>query len=589
MSKGAGGRWLSVNPIWQKSARARLRPRHLVTWSVVTLTLTLFVSLMIYMNLTENDWASPEDAAKAVLPGIVVIQAVLLMVFGTGAVAAGVSQERDEGLLDYQRMTPMRPTAKILGYLFGLPVREYVLFAMTLPVVGLVVWKSGFSLLTLGHFYAVFFTSVLVYHMTGLVAGMVAPKPRLASMMSIGLVTILYFVLPNLSRLGITFFEFLTIRPTFFGLLQRELPEYMRARAEDSGIDSFRDVPVLAGLVHPTAYTILVQGFLIAVMFSMVHRKWRHHLAHPLSKLGALLTFAGVAFFLVGSVWAMVVQEEAYQRVFRPFEQGVASAARRPESLEILLVLVTVILGVAYLTLVSAVTASRHTTLEGWRRAAKLGRRGLGLNSDAASSFPVAALMLLLSLGAGGLLLAKVGQLGEYYTAGPSVGSLVVIVAGCAGVAAFIQGGREWMSLRAFGVGLFLLWMAPLFAMLIMYSAFREFVAGTYVGLPCPPVLLGYSIAQMLESTTPLDGVEGQFLPPELLGSAEAITRTGAAGYVVAGLIAQAGRQRARSRLRILGRASAPGGSPLDSPPLAAPAPGLDRAAERPEAGAGVV
>lgn len=557
MSGVAGHGWLSVNPIWQKSARARLRPRHLISWGVVTLTVTLFVSLMIYMNLIENDWASPEEAAKAVLPGVVVIQAVLLMVFGTSAVAAGVSQERDEGLLDYQRMTPMRPTAKILGYLFGLPVREYVLFAMTLPVVGLVVWKSGFSLLTLGHFYAVFFTSVLVYHMTGLVAGMVAPKARVASMISVGLVTILYFVLPNLSRLGITFFEFLTIRPTFFGLLQQELPEHMRARAEVSGIDSFRDVPLFAGLLHPTVYTVIVQGFLIAVMFSVVHRKWRHHLAHSFSKLGALLTFAGVAFFLFGSVWAMVVQEQAYRRVFQSFDLDAAGPARWPGSLEILLILVVLILGAAYLALVSAITPSRHTTLEGWRRASKLGRRGLGLNSDAASSLPAAGLMLAVGLGSGWLLLAKVGQLGEYYTAGPSVGSLAVLVAGCVGVAAFIQGVREWVSLRAFGVGLFVVWMAPLFAMLIMYSAFREIVAGTYVGLPCPPVLLGYSIAQMLESTTPLTGVQGEFLPPELRGAAGTITQIGAAGYVLAGLGVQAGRFRARSRLRAMARGRA--------------------------------
>ena len=58
---------------------------------------------------------------------------IILMGLGTGQVASGLARERLEQLVDYQRMTPMTPTAKILGYLFGLPIREYFLFALTLP------------------------------------------------------------------------------------------------------------------------------------------------------------------------------------------------------------------------------------------------------------------------------------------------------------------------------------------------------------------------------------------------------------------------------------------------------------------------
>ena len=52
---------------------------------------------------------------------------------GTGSVAGGISREAADGMVDYQRLTPMTPLSKIMGYLFGLPVREYVLFATTLP------------------------------------------------------------------------------------------------------------------------------------------------------------------------------------------------------------------------------------------------------------------------------------------------------------------------------------------------------------------------------------------------------------------------------------------------------------------------
>jgi len=171
MSDAMGGRLLSVNPIWQKSLRSRLRVRHMLSWGVVTLTITAFVFLITYTTMTEQEMASGQDAAKATIPGVIVIQGILLMAFGSGAVSSGIATERDKGLVDYQRMTPMSPTAKILGYMFGLPAREYFLFALPLPFVAIAVAISDFSLLALGHFYLVFFTSVWVYHMTALVAG----------------------------------------------------------------------------------------------------------------------------------------------------------------------------------------------------------------------------------------------------------------------------------------------------------------------------------------------------------------------------------------------------------------------------------
>jgi len=548
MSADAAKR-LGVNPIWQKSARARQRPAHLASWGAVWLTITAFVSLMTYFTITEQGDASARDAAKAVLPGVFVIQAVILMMFGTGAVANGVSAERDEGLLDYQRMTPMSPTSKILGYLFGLPVREYTLFLMTMPFVIVAVIASGFSLWTLLHFYAVFFTSVWVYHMTGLAAGMVVPKPRLAQWLSMGLVVALYFILPNLSRLGITFFEFLTIRPTFFGLVQQELPPSLRAQAEASGIDSFRDVPFFGGLVHPTVYTLLVQGFMLSVLYVVVWRKWRNESSHVLSKVGALYAFGGVLVFVLASVWAVVVQEDAYRQIFAAIDDQLAMGPRSPQTLEILLMVGVVILGAAYVLAVAAITPSRHTVVEGWRRARKHGRERLPFNSDAASSLPVSILMLASVVASGAAIMVLARRHG-YFVEGPGVPAVSVLVAGLVGCGLFIQGLRERTSLRVFAVTVFLAWMVPLFAMMILFAAFEAFVPGSYVGLACPPVTVFYGVASMLESTTPLEGVEPAYVAPEMQVDAWSIAMTGAAGYAIAGAVMQWSRWRACGRMR---------------------------------------
>ena len=139
------------------------------------------------------------------------------MFLGTGRVASVTAEERESGLLDYQRMTPMNPFSKIVGYIFGLPAREYYMFLFTIffllhcVVAGKIPWDNVFQL------YAVFFCSVILYHLTAHAVGLVVPKPRAASWVSRIVVLGLYVALPGLGQAGISFLSFLTILPTYFG------------------------------------------------------------------------------------------------------------------------------------------------------------------------------------------------------------------------------------------------------------------------------------------------------------------------------------------------------------------------------------
>jgi len=543
-----------INPLCVKGLRSRCRLKFLISWGAIWLTISTFVFLSTYLTLVEQELSSKADAAKAALPGILVIQSIILMLFGTSTVASGVAQERDEGLLDYIRMTPMSPTAKVLGYLFGLPIREYILFAFTLPLVAIIVIISGFSLLTLAHFYLVFFTSVLVYHMTALVVGTVSPKPRLASMMSMGLVVILYFALPNLSRVGITFFEFLTIRPTFLGLLQQELPDGLRARAELNGIDTFRPVPFFNGTVRPTLYTIMVQGFLIAVMFSIVYRKWRDQANHLFSKTGALVVFGGVATFTLASIWSVVAQDEAYHQLFNPFG-SMDSSSRIPQTLYALMMIGLMILGGTYLFLICATTPSRNRTLVGFRQMRRLGRSNIPLAADAASSFPLAMIMLTITALAGAAILMLAHSKGDYIASSPSAQSILTVLVLLFAIGLSIQALAERIALRAFGVAAFLLWMIPFFTMVIFMAAFEAYEVGFYVGQPFPPVSMGLALGWLLESTTPVSGgdVSSQrFLPTDdnLTFHPQTVVTAGTIGYAAAALVLQRMRLRHRRHLK---------------------------------------
>jgi hypothetical protein len=533
---------LNLNPLWVRGIRERCRLKHMLSWGTIWVTIATFVFLVTYITMVEQEVSTKAEAAKAALPGILVIQAIILMLFGTGAVASGISQDRDDDLLNYVRMTPMSPTAKVIGYLFGLPAREYLLFAATMPLVIIIVVISGFNLLTLAHFYLVFFTSVLVYHMTALVVGMVSPKPRLSSLMSMGLVVLLYFALPNLSRVGITFFEFLTIRPTFFGLIQQELPEELRGRVEATGIDTFRPVPFLNGAIRPTLYTLMVQGFLIVTMFSIVHRKWRDQASHLFSKIGALVVFFGVSIFTFSSLWAIVAQDDAYARLFGSFDRE-GPIERIPETFFFLFMTCLMIVSGTYLYLICSVTPSKNLSMTGIRQAKRNGRSRISLLSDAASSLPVALAMISICFVWSIAIFSLAIKHGDYMSSAPSTLPIVASILLIVGTGVFVQGAAESTSLRVFGVFAFVLWMIPFFSMIIMFAAFEAFEAGLYVGQPFPPVSMGFTTAWMLETTAPPESFNSdfRFLPPEdeLTSSPARIAFTGAIGYTAAAIMVQ--------------------------------------------------
>ena len=61
------------------------------------------------------------------------IQVVLLVIMGAAQVNASVNGAAHSGILDFHRVSPLTPTELTLGFFFGAPIREYALFAATLP------------------------------------------------------------------------------------------------------------------------------------------------------------------------------------------------------------------------------------------------------------------------------------------------------------------------------------------------------------------------------------------------------------------------------------------------------------------------
>jgi hypothetical protein len=212
------------NPIFRRYCQSRLRLRGLGIGLLIVVLLAGFITALVVSIGVRND-SSPVDAARTGIIPLLVLQGLILFVVGTAQVAGGMVAERDEGVIDYQRLIPMSPLAKVLGYIFGLPVREYVLFGATLPFTAYLLWRGQVDWHVWLPLYSVVLTSTLLYHFTGLLTGTVVKNRRWAFLVSIGLVFALYTVIPQMARFGLVFFKYLTITPVFEESLPGILPQ----------------------------------------------------------------------------------------------------------------------------------------------------------------------------------------------------------------------------------------------------------------------------------------------------------------------------------------------------------------------------
>ncbi|MCU0751006.1 MAG: hypothetical protein MUF13_15810, partial [Akkermansiaceae bacterium] len=189
------------NPIFLRYCRSRLRPRGAGIALLITLLVAGF-SVALSTSIGGRFDMTPADAVRPAGIALFAIQSFVLFVIGTAQVAGGMTAERDEGVIDYQRLIPMSPVAKVMGYLFGLPVREYAMVLVTLPFTAWCLWQGEVELKYWGPLYVILFVTTLLYHFTGLVTGSVLRNRRWAFLTTIAMVFCLYTVIPQLAKFG---------------------------------------------------------------------------------------------------------------------------------------------------------------------------------------------------------------------------------------------------------------------------------------------------------------------------------------------------------------------------------------------------
>ncbi len=292
------------NPIVWKNLQARTRKQAMFSFLFV-FVISAFITFTTYGGIMRIQ-GDPIVAARTTIVPLAFVQWLIMMLAATGRITSGIIHERVTGTIEYTRLTPLSPLDKVIGYLFGLPVREYLLFFLTMPFMLFLLIRGEIPLSVIFPVYLVFFSSAILFHMVGMVLGLVMKEWRLSVVFTIALVIAINWVLPFFSFLGFPILQYLTVRPVFAEKITPLLPSDAVPSIEGAPqliTDLTAGVDFYTWEVSTTVFSLLLQGLLIFTLGLMVYRKWENDFGHSLSKLYAMFFYIAVQLFCIGTLW----------------------------------------------------------------------------------------------------------------------------------------------------------------------------------------------------------------------------------------------------------------------------------------------
>jgi len=453
-----------VNPIFQRFCRSELRVKKAIFWYLLVIIVCAFTVAVIYIPQVTRGQDTITAARAALLP-MLIIQGLILLFMGTGSVASGIAREKVDQVLDYQRLTPLQVREKIIGYLFGLPVREYVLFLLTLPFMGFVLVVGRIPVGNIIPYYLVFLSSTLLYHITGFVAGMISRKWRWSARISQGLIVLLYFVLPQLSHVGLVFLEFLTVRPVFAEKILPLVSENPQLEMEGIGLAAGKQVPLFSLLISGTVFSFFIQMGLILLFAMIVARKWKADTVPAISKPMALVTFTTVSVISLGNIWPNLTRSDGALEIFQ--SSGDLNQALAIIALPLMLALVTTLLG--FVLMISALPDPVHFR-QGRIRAQRQVKTSLSPWDDEASGALLCALLILIQAGLQAtsfLTLHKAGYF-DGIDSTPLAGAALILVGALS--LWYFRTLKESFGSGQLGLIALVHWLVPILAAILLFA-----------------------------------------------------------------------------------------------------------------------
>jgi hypothetical protein len=471
--------WLD-NPIFVKHLRSRLRRQPLIMALVITQVLCLCIA-----------WSGFQlDAFKSggALGALFALQAIILCIMGATQVGTSVASAKASGILDFHRVSPLSPTELVLGFFFGAPVREYVLFASTLPISFLCLAMGAIDFRALFQLMLVLLSTSWVLHGLSVLNALMLKKQAGARGV-VGLVIFLGFMTSSMF--------------SGFGNLLSRLDQ--DPRLEFFGIS-------LPWLVVVLLYQIPVLFF----VFLAARRKMDSERLHPFSKPQGIAAMATLGVLLLGGIWSL----------------------DDSEVLPTLMIYLLVILGIVLTVMVTPTQAEYYKGL--WR-ALKQGQVRLSFWDDLALNRPFLAVICAIALVTATMAWNRLAAGNNFVAASvrqsfPLAIANGVLVVGYFGLAHqffLLRFGRRGGSF--FALFLFLTWVVPLvIGTIILFSHFNN--SGPSQTIYALSPLAGVGLATGIGEGSYLFWIQAAAITPSLLYA-----------FVFNGLVTAARRRVARA------------------------------------------
>lgn len=261
---------LTDNPIITKHLRSRLRRAQVVPAAVIVATICGLIAWAAY---SLGWWGGTGP-----LGWLVGLQFILLVFIGSAQVGSAVGGARASGIMDFHRVSPLPPLWVAVGFMLGAPIREYLLFALTLPfaLVFSVDSVVGWQGLLATEFFLLLITWLL--HAVALLSSTVTKKPKATGRGVIGIFIAMFYVMSGLVGNGL-------IRlPEGDSILGEPIPFF--------GLDV--PWPILFA-----AY----EAVLLVILFIPTVRRLRSERDHLYTKRQAVGSLATIAFLSLAVCW----------------------------------------------------------------------------------------------------------------------------------------------------------------------------------------------------------------------------------------------------------------------------------------------
>lgn len=383
------------NPIFHRYRRSRIRLSSLITGGLLYGGTSLFFYLAALGFISTQTESTMEESAIYPFACITFLQIFILNFVGTGEVASGMARESIDEVLTYQRLTPLSPATKIVGYLFGLPVRQFYHFAITLPVAFLIIQSGNIPIEVWGPIYTVLFTSTIMFYLLAMSVGFIMGK-RFSALISQGLVALLYFALPQLSNFGFVIFEYLTIRPTVFSAAQK--------MSEHTFMESQYAMFYNWEITH-TTYCIVLQLLIALAFYCLMLRRWKMESSHLLSKMQCVTVVLVLHIIMMGGIWANTANGSIFEIDLNARSTQIAIAQGViDENVEVIAAMVLSLYGLisfaAAILMQYIYTPDKFRYLAGLRERHKRNQSPYAIISDSASGVPTTFLITMITTAA---------------------------------------------------------------------------------------------------------------------------------------------------------------------------------------------